>query len=699
MSYREKNAKVERAFAGLHGGMLVIADTKAQVQKALRGIEHYREKNPGGKFTLVVDEADAMFRTEDRRQVFEQALEELRATNPTMTVMISATPVPFMLEIAAKEETNGEDIEFINFAPNSNYLGVEDIAPLIDRDGKKVYLQQNELTSVGHVFDGTRIPYANPKVKALYDDALGHEKGVLLLDASSPRVYADNNIYQKAKAVQALYHKKGIPLIAVTISGRGIHVRLPPGLEAIGKMIDLPEDSKMADDWEFSLTSSKFQKWRNNLIGDLLNCLDAAFGLSVPIFVFGYTKMRRGISFRSDKRVVTHMLMNLGRGHHTSSAIQTLGRATGNCRDVLDSNGYDCVTVLTTINDLTVCIKMQNYINEIGRRIGKGDTFLQAMTGATEKMPDDSNFVRHTFREIGPIKGGRKLIQDAFVQEIAWGSLEDNTREKYWEDTNAQQLMRSIVRLNSAHKYFDPDDIKHELRECANYPMTKSSILQLLRKFVDDCLVKKTQNHVGGTDRIGGARESPEFQVAQNVNWLCKFMNPNKGEVPNEEDLQCSFEEESIVSNVESDDSCWEEVANSAANLSVSNTPDGSKEESPNRVFDSDEQSVSSMSLSTAVYSGRNSSTAATISPEKLGNAMTAKRKALAVFQSKSSEKRKKRKKRVPYSEEEKDALLQGVEEFGEGKWKKIRNHYADTFDLNMRTPVNLKDLYRTLTK
>jgi len=87
MSYREKNAKVERAFGGkgeTHGGMLVIADTKAQVQKALRALEDYREKNPGGKFILVVDEADAMFRTKDRSQVFEQNLEELRATNPTM---------------------------------------------------------------------------------------------------------------------------------------------------------------------------------------------------------------------------------------------------------------------------------------------------------------------------------------------------------------------------------------------------------------------------------------------------------------------------------------------------------------------------------------------------------------------------------------------------------------------------------------
>lgn len=60
---------------------------------------------------------------------------------------------------------------------------------------------------------------------------------------------------------------------------------------------------------------------------------------------------------------------------------------------------------------------------------------------------------------------------------------------------------------------------------------------------------------------------------------------------------------------------------------------------------------------------------------------------------------KKKKQKRIPYSEEEKGALLQGVEEFGKGEWRKIRDQYADIFDANKRSTVNLKDLYRTLTK
>lgn len=53
--------------------------------------------------------------------------------------------------------------------------------------------------------------------------------------------------------------------------------------------------------------------------------------------------------------------------------------------------------------------------------------------------------------------------------------------------------------------------------------------------------------------------------------------------------------------------------------------------------------------------------------------------------------------KPVPYTDEEKRMLLEGVLMFGVGKWKEILQHYD--FTENVRTAVNLKDLYRTLTR
>ena len=57
------------------------------------------------------------------------------------------------------------------------------------------------------------------------------------------------------------------------------------------------------------------------------------------------------------------------------------------------------------------------------------------------------------------------------------------------------------------------------------------------------------------------------------------------------------------------------------------------------------------------------------------------------------------RAKRIPYTEVEKECLLKGVRKFGVGRWSDILEHYSDVFNVNQRSNVNLKDLYRTLTK
>ena len=82
----------------------------------------------------------------------------------------------------------------------------------------------------------------------------------------------------------------------------------------------------------------------------------------------------------------THILMAMGRGHNISTIVQTLGRATFNGKDTLKENGFDCVRVLTTSSDYTLCEKVQSYINVVAQRIELGDTFAQAVTGAVSSL-------------------------------------------------------------------------------------------------------------------------------------------------------------------------------------------------------------------------------------------------------------------------------------------------------------------------
>jgi len=601
LGYRLKDALVSEALEGVsHGGTLVIADTKQQViNKACKAIKQFREQVPGGKFLLAVDEADAMFRTSDRHQVFEQALQQLLDLNPSMTVLISATPVPFMLELVDSLDSSEEDIEFFNLDPNYNYVGIEDIKPL-EMNGKKIYLDQNELNNRSEfISENETICYANEKVAALYDNALTcatkakltnqqsalkNRKGVLVLDCSCPRVYAANNIKDKANAVAQLYKKKEIEIIVITFSGSGIAVKFP---------------SRIVPDAE-SKQPGMWKSWHNSLIGTLLEYIDEKCGLQVPVFIFAYTKMCRGISFRSTNRVPTHMLMALGRGHNSSTIVQTLGRATFNGRNVLKENGFDCVRVLTTSSDYTVCIKKQNYINEVSQRIQLGDTFAAAVTGANHKIPDSANFLRHTFREVGRIKGMRKQFEDWVDMEDVPKELspdEEETKEKLWNDNDAQKLLRSLARLRKGHALALAGDIIDDLNEAEHYTIQKRKLRDLLRKFCDKALISKICKE-----------KDPSYKIPP-VDRLIPFMNPEQGEIPEMPD----GDDASI--GEEGDSSPRHQLDHMVSNVSEISSV-GSKE-SPIILDSSDESSLSSISMSADSGYERIKSSTTKVSPEK----------------------------------------------------------------------------------
>lgn len=58
-------------------------------------------------------------------------------------VMISATPVPFMLELVSNG-VETDRIEFFNLDPSTNYVGIEDLKQMVV-DGKPVCLEHDEL--------------------------------------------------------------------------------------------------------------------------------------------------------------------------------------------------------------------------------------------------------------------------------------------------------------------------------------------------------------------------------------------------------------------------------------------------------------------------------------------------------------------------------------------------------------------------
>lgn len=456
---------------GGHGGTFIIADTEHQVKSAIKAIQEYRTEKGDLKFILAVDECDAMDRTFDRSQKFEQAYSNLMNLKPSLVVKISATIIPTITLLMDQHET----MKLFNLKEADEYHGLDKIQPLV-LDGKEVYLEQKGL-SVRSVVTykvnkngesvSREIPYAHKNVIGLYNDALAgypHKKGVLLLDCSCPRVHAANNVIEKAESVQRLYKCQKKHIAVMVVIGRGIMVRLP------------------RKGW--------VEMKKYSLISDAIEDIDETCGLETPLFIFGFSKMRRGVSFRSSRRVPTHFLVALGRGYNCSNVVQTLGRATFNGKSILKENGFSHVTMLTNHQDLRMASKMQEFIEEIYRRIENGCDFYDAVKN---EMHDNANFLRHTSRELGLLKGQRHTLLDMtnFGNIIELDKADVITKENIWNDEVAQKIVRTIMNLLDSHLQFDAADVRGAYFDIYEETMKKGALNQTLRIFEDGGLITK----------------------------------------------------------------------------------------------------------------------------------------------------------------------------------------------------------------
>jgi hypothetical protein len=311
-STNSNEADMTVAFIGKKG-TLVIPDTFGKINLAARVIERYEkacsENKKSFDFVLLVDECDAMYRTVDRSQKMEVALQKLQDFKPVLQLYVSATPVPILL---LYEEKYGQELSMYSLEPSHDYVGVHQMKCLLDECGSPVYLNplshgkgvkavpapKHSTSEYEALFDDdtkfsfdlnrrvdSLIPHTDDKVMGLYEHALSSAengaKGVLLLDCTDSRVYAEGNVFQKAARIQDYYERQGRGVFVIVHVGRGIFYRAPG-----------QKDGKHCS--------------KGRTVSETITSVDTKHGLDIPVFIFGYSKMKRCISYRSSARVPTH---------------------------------------------------------------------------------------------------------------------------------------------------------------------------------------------------------------------------------------------------------------------------------------------------------------------------------------------------------------------------------------------------------
>ena len=91
----------------------------------------------------------------------------------------------------------------------------------------------------------------------------------------------------------------------------------------------------------------------------------------LPFAVIGYTMMIRGESFRSDRRVPTHMVNHMSAAMSIDRIVQSAGRATFQGADFLERNKFDGVSVLMLKHDYDTVRAYMRLMDQIKERIVK----------------------------------------------------------------------------------------------------------------------------------------------------------------------------------------------------------------------------------------------------------------------------------------------------------------------------------------
>ena len=171
----------------------------------------------------------------------------------------------------------------------------------------------------------------------------------LVLDATTASVRARANIYDKAiKLLQR--HPRAI---AIVVSGG--EIRWWTKVARPGHDEDL---------------NHHVAKGKEKMIGKILNGIDKAFK-DRPIFVFGYSQLMRGISYRSSARVPSHYALQYGNAMSICRLVQAAGRAHGEQASTLRANGFDRVQMLTKAHDFDT---IKNYPSFLEVCAGVPDT-------------------------------------------------------------------------------------------------------------------------------------------------------------------------------------------------------------------------------------------------------------------------------------------------------------------------------------
>jgi len=350
-------------------GVCLVVNNSCQAMMAAHGLLE-KAKSRGAQratgrdghpfqYLLIIDEADDFYRTEagtsendDGAILMEKAMNRLRALSPLIKFDVSATLFAIYLTLVKTKLAGSvpyDDIFYVE--ASAEYVGTELFVPPEDADGNPIFLNENDLHK--------KNLYIDQNVKDLWASAAQNERA-LVLDATTSAVFAEGSIYNKADELLKQYPNA----VAIVVSGGQIEWRTKQAV------ITNPEDARP---W-----GTRRYRGKDKMFAPILENIDKRYSKR-PIFVFGYSQLMRGLSYRSSRRVPSHYVLLYGKSMSICRLVQAAGRAHGDQARMLTKNGFGQVTILTKAHDFDTIKNYPDFLEAIKGRMQGGMNLQDAL--------------------------------------------------------------------------------------------------------------------------------------------------------------------------------------------------------------------------------------------------------------------------------------------------------------------------------
>ena len=374
------------AVSELRQGACIVSNNTAAAMNKLSGLVRQARGDRGAplQFILTIDEADDFYRTDGEYNALiklEQALLHLKGLGPLVCFEVSATLLAVYMALhreGGARAVGAADLWYVD--PSDEYVGAELLMPPTDARGNYEFLSEHDLKKSNML--------ADEKVRRMYQDAADHPRS-LLLDATTAAVTAGNQIgiFDKAVLVQKLHPHA----VVVVVSGSLI------------KWWTVQPRRDRQQDYHGTILRGK-----DRVVGNVIAKIDRYYP-DRPIFVFGYSQMVRGVSYRSRHRVPSHFVLMYKSGMPLCRLVQAAGRAMGEQARQLRANGFTDVLLLTQAQDYDVICAYPEFLKAIKREMEGGASLADALEN---RLYDPKCNVFSTPKELG----AKKLKLTNFVQ-------------------------------------------------------------------------------------------------------------------------------------------------------------------------------------------------------------------------------------------------------------------------------------------